>query len=58
MDVIGGVAEVGIYILVALAVIVLLITFGLVVWVPLVRGVGALRDAWSRRRVRATRDPQ
>ena len=58
MDVVGGVAEVGIYVLVALAVVVLLIAFGLVVWAPLVRAFGALRDAWGRRRVKATRDPQ
>jgi hypothetical protein len=58
MDVIGGAAEAGIYLLVALAVVVLLVAFGLVVWVPLVRAVRALRDAWARRRVRATHDPQ
>lgn len=50
MDLIGGVAEAGIYVLVALAVVVLLITFGLVVLAPLSRGVAAARDAWVRRR--------
>jgi hypothetical protein len=58
VDVVGGAAEVGIYVLVALAVVVLLIAFGLVVWVPLVRACSAIRDAWGRRRLRATRDPQ
>ena len=50
MGVFAGAAEVGIYILVALAVVVLVITFGLVVLAPLWRGAASLRDAWRRRR--------
>jgi hypothetical protein len=58
MDLLGGAANAGTYILVALAVVVLLIAFGLVVVGPLLRLAAAVRDAWLRRRLRATRDPR